>query len=219
MGMNSQGHAIMTPSWKIDATKILGKSEIASVLADLKRKSRRSVNTRQNLIIFRLATCCSLRVSEICGLRLGDVRLGIRRPYLHIRKETAKGGRSRRVPLWWDRATLADLEAWKAERKRQGAKGIDFFVCAQSKAASENQLIRQNVRKRFISSCSVLGRRRQADLTIHHGRHSFISHALAGGRTLAEVRDAAGHASIATTSIYTHVAVQDDGEPGDLFDF
>ena len=39
------------------------------------------------------------------------------------------------------------------------------------------------------------------------------------GRTLAEVRDAAGHASIATTSIYTHVAVQDDGEPGDLFDF
>ena len=29
-------------------------------------------------------------------------------------------------------------------------------------------------------------------LTIHHGRHTFISHALAGGRTLAEVRDAAG---------------------------
>jgi len=36
-------------------------------------------------------------------------------------------------------------------------------------------------------------------LTIHHGRHTFISHALAGGRT-AEVRDAAGHSSVLVTS-------------------
>jgi integrase len=37
-------------------------------------------------------------------------------------------------------------------------------------------------------------------VTIHHGRHTFISHALAGGRTLAEVRDAAGHANVSITS-------------------
>jgi integrase len=36
-------------------------------------------------------------------------------------------------------------------------------------------------------------------LTIHHGRHTFISHALAGRRTLAEVRDAVGHANITVT--------------------
>ena len=209
----------MTPNWKIDATKILGKVEIAAVLADLKRKSKRSVNTRQNLIILRLATCCGLRVSEICGIRGGDVRLGIRRPYLRVRKESAKGGKARRVPLWWDQGTRSDLEAWAAERKQQGAKTNDFFVCAQSKAASGNQLIRQNVRKRFIAGCSVLGKQRQEELTIHHGRHSFCSHALAGGRTLPEVRDAAGHANIATTSVYAHVPVDDDDGPGDLFDF
>lgn len=208
----------MTPSWKIDATKILDKSEIAAVLADLKRK-KRSVNTRQNLSIFRLATCCGLRVTEICGLRLSDIRLGIRRPYLRIRKQYAKNKRPRRVPLWWDRGTLADLESWQAERKDQGATSSDFFACAQSKAAFGNQLTRQNVRKRFISSCAMLGTKRQAELTIHHGRHSFISHALAGGRSLAEVRDAAGHNNISTTSVYTHVAVDDDGKVGDLFDF
>jgi site-specific recombinase XerD len=49
-------------------------------------------------------------------------------------------------------------------------------------------------------------------LTIHHGRHTFISHALAGGRTLAEVRDAAGHSNVSATSAYLHVAV--DGEEG-----
>ena len=47
----------------------------------------------------------------------------------------------------------------------------------------------------------------------------LISHALAGGRSLAEVRDAAGHSSINTTSVYTHVATDDDGEVGDLFEF
>jgi len=54
-------------------------------------------------------------------------------------------------------------------------------------------------------------------LTIHHGRHTFISHALAGGRTLAEVRDAAGHSSVLVTSAYLHVAVEDEGTVGDLF--
>jgi integrase len=53
-------------------------------------------------------------------------------------------------------------------------------------------------------------------LTIHHGRHTFISHALAGKRTLAEVRDAAGHANVSITSTYLHVAVDDDGV-GELF--
>ncbi len=53
-------------------------------------------------------------------------------------------------------------------------------------------------------------------LTIHHGRHTFISHALAGGRTLAEVRDAVGHANVSITSAYLHIAVEDD-EVGTLF--
>jgi site-specific recombinase XerD len=54
-------------------------------------------------------------------------------------------------------------------------------------------------------------------LTIHHGRHTFISHALAGGRTLAEVRDAAGHANVSITSGYLHVAVDDETGVGNLF--
>jgi integrase len=53
-------------------------------------------------------------------------------------------------------------------------------------------------------------------LTIHHGRHTFISHGLAGGRTLAEVRDAAGHANVSITSGYLHVAVDDEAAVGSL---
>jgi hypothetical protein len=58
----------------------------------------------------------------------------------------------------------------------------------------------------------VLGPERLETLTIHHGRHTFVSHALAGGRTLAEARDAAGHTNITITSGYLRVAVDDDAD-------
>jgi integrase len=53
-------------------------------------------------------------------------------------------------------------------------------------------------------------------VTIHDGRHTFASHALAGGRSLVEVRDALGHRSIATTSLYLHL-VEEDEAVGNLF--
>jgi integrase len=205
--------------WMLDQTKILSRGEIARVIDELKRKGKRSRNTRQNLIIFRLATCCGLRVSEVVGLRLSDVRLGLDRPYIKVPNAIAKRKRGRRVPLWWDRGTLDDLTAWKGERIRQGAKPADPFVCSQANGTVNRPMRREVARHRFIRSCGILGPERRREVTIHTGRHSFVSHALAGGRSLAEVRNAAGHASIATTSVYLHVAVDDDGAVGELFEF
>ena len=68
-----------------------------------------------------------------------------------------------------------------------------------------------------VSAASITsGAERLATLTIHHGRHTFISHALAGGRTLADVRDAAGHSNVSIRSGYLHVIVE-EGEVGSLF--
>lgn len=55
-----------------------------------------------------------------------------------------------------------------------------------------------------------IGRERVAELTIHHGRHSFVSHALHGGRSPVEVQQAAGHASLAVTTIYAHLVDEDE---------
>jgi integrase len=78
---------------------------------------------------------------------------------------------------------------------------------------------RRTLRKRFLTACKTLGAARLESLTIHHGRHTFISHALAGGRTLAEVRDAAGHANVSITSGYLYMAVEDEAAVGNLFRF
>ena len=223
--------------WRVDHSQILSRQEIALIIDDLKRRGQRSVNSRQNLIIFRLATCCGCRASELAGLKLQDLKLAVDKPYIYVSKAIAKRNKARKIPLWWDRSTQEDLIRWKAERQQQGAQSGDSFVCAQYAHAFGRRLNRGGIRNRFITACKVLGAERmiigqdsfsetstkggqfyQKHLTIHHGRHSFCSHALAGGRSLAEVRDAAGHADISTTSIYLHVT-EDDGAVGDLFDF
>jgi site-specific recombinase XerD len=56
-------------------------------------------------------------------------------------------------------------------------------------------------------------------LSIHCGRRSFVSHALAGGRTFSEIRDTAGHANVSTTSVYLHVVHDVDETVGSLFEF
>lgn len=185
----------------LDKTRILSRAEIATVVAELKRK-RRSVNTRQNLIIFRLSASCGLRVSEIAGLSLRDVQTDDPRPHLVLPQTGAKRCRPRTVPLWWDPETIADIAAWKGERIAAGAQPSDPLVCSQHKDTRGKTLSARNLQHRWSVALKVLGRDRVKRLSIQKGRHSFCSHALMGGHSIAEVREAAGHANIATTTSY-----------------
>jgi integrase len=171
------------PIWDLDESKILTRRELAAVLAVMPR----TANQRRNRIIVRLACCCGLRVSEIAALRMDDVVIGATRPHLRLRRETTKGKRPRNIALWWDAGTLTDLTAWRAERIKQGARDLDPFVCSVQANRLGESIQRAAIRRRFLSACKVLGQERVRTLTIHHGRHTFISHALVGGRTLANV--------------------------------
>jgi integrase len=174
--------------WNLDPTRLLTRRELATVLADLVTRAARSANDRRNRIVVRLACCCGLRVSEIAGLQLDDVVVDMQRPHLRLRREITKGRRARVVPLWWDAGTLDELAAWKAERLEQGAHGRGPFVCSVQSHRLGRPLQRAALRRRFLTACKALGLARLRTLTIHHGRHTFISHALAGRRTLAKVQ-------------------------------
>lgn len=79
----------------VDHTRILTAEEMATCLIGLHSKKDQSASRMLDLIVFRLASCCGLRVSEISGLRVKDVVLeGM--PYLKV---FGKGSKWRRVPL------------------------------------------------------------------------------------------------------------------------
>jgi integrase/recombinase XerD len=200
-------------TWTVTRRQLLSMTEIKTVINHLKDKARRSINARVNLTVFRLATCCGLRVSELTGLTLDNIKLNS----IHVPKEIAKNGKARRVPLTWDQATRDDIHAWKAFRESQGATGSDPFLCLQGKANMGKRIDRWNARDRFKSCCACLGEERQREVTIHHGRHSFVSHALHNDKRIVDVQHAVGHSSLAVTSIYAHVVADDDEQIGNLF--
>ena len=213
------------PTWKVDRTQILTIDEILTVVADLRRRAKRSPGTLQQLALFHLATSYGLRAGEIVLLRIRDICFAgsphINTPTL---KQRQGRRRRRRVPLDWTPGASDDLALWQDHRLLCDALPSDPYLCTLKKARPDGArtaifpprrfdayngpgrpLDRRDLWRRYKLACRILGPARVASLTIHHGRHSFITYALAAGHTPPEVRDAAGHASLAITDVYAHV--------------
>lgn len=202
----------------LSAHQIFSLSEVTTILADLHRRSRRSFNARVSKALFRLACGAGLRRKELVGLNVSDLSLEGDRPTLTIRPEITKGreGKRRRrvVPLWWDKGTLEDLRSWMEVRLDMGAgKDDPFLVGSRTK---KRMTLRLADKKWRCEIRRILGETRADQVTLHGGRHTFCSHAIAAGRPLVAVRDAAGHSSIAMTDRYTHMV--DDETARDMFE-
>jgi integrase/recombinase XerC len=201
----------------LSSINILSLSEISQVIAHL-RRSRRREPAMLNLALFRLSACCGLRVAELTGLTIGDVKVGRARPHILVRESIAKGKKERVVPLWWDAGTLADLELYRANRVEDGAGPDDPFLCSTRSHRRGSAIGCRTAQQRWERIIRiVLGDERADGLSIHKGRHSFCSNALNAGKSLVEVRDAAGHSSVATTNVYLHLASSDE-TVGNIFE-
>jgi integrase/recombinase XerC len=138
-----------------------------------------------------------LRVSEACGLDLADIdrdRYGT--PVLIVRR--GKGGKSRHVPIGGaaDRALAAYLPA----RAALAATGGALFVNAGGQRLTPRSV--QRMVKRWTIAGGV-----HADATPHSLRHSFATHLLDEGVDLRAIQELLGHASLASTQIYTKVSL------------
>jgi site-specific recombinase XerD len=140
-----------------------------------------------------------LRVSEAVGLDLGSVDYSI--GCVQVR---GKGGKERFVPLGsvalerlgryvtWARPQLAAKLA-KATPRQKAA----LFLNARG-----GRLTARSVGRVFAR---YLGPNPAREATPHTLRHSFATHLVANGADLRSVQEMLGHASVATTQIYTHV--------------
>jgi len=144
--------------------------------------------------MLELAYACGLRVSELVGLRRGDVDLAGRGVTV-----TGKGDKQRAVPF--GRAAAHALGEWLERGRPLLARDTrhDFvFVNARGGALSR------------MGWWKILqGHARGAGVSVHvhpHAlRHSFATHLLHGGADLRVVQELLGHANVTTTAIYTHL--------------
>lgn len=123
----------------------------------------------------------------------------------------------RGAPLWWDRATFDAIKSWKRLGVEPGALESDRFVVSVIDRVRGKTLSRQALRQRFRTACQILGTSRLESLSIYDGRNTFVNHALARGRSLAELRGAAAHANIVTASADLHTTLTEHPYAGQLF--
>jgi integrase/recombinase XerD len=151
---------------------------------------------RRDRALLELLYATGCRVSELSNLRLRDVHLAER--YCMCR---GKGDKQRVVPLG-ARAVEA-VERYLADERGQLAARRSPTPEWLLLSSRGDRLRRERIWeliKRYAARAGV-----SAEVSPHSLRHSFATHLLAGGADLRQVQELLGHASIATTQIYTHV--------------
>jgi integrase/recombinase XerD len=116
-------------------------------------------------------------------------------------KALGKGDKERIVPLG-KRAITAVREYLELERTPIAARcgrSPDWVLISRR----GHRLRRERIWELFKLYATRAGV--PSDMSPHTLRHSFATHLLAGGADLRQVQELLGHASIATTQIYTHV--------------
>lgn len=188
---------VETPaSWKV-LPKALAESEVAVMLERTGIAARAAdangLALRDNAIL-ELLYAGGLRVGEICGLKVEDVRLDLQRAQVR-----GKGDKERIVPLGRPACEALELylERGRPELIRRGI-GMQrtMFLSVRGKVLTR-QWVWQMVR-----SCSDGG-----DASPHTLRHSCATHMVEHGADLRSVQMFLGHADIATTQVYTHIAL------------
>ncbi|MFW6172019.1 MAG: site-specific tyrosine recombinase XerD [Planctomycetota bacterium] len=140
------------------------------------------------------ATGC--RASELSHLTTSDVHLEQRFCKCH-----GKGDKQRLVPL--GESAVEVIERYgKQERPKLAARAPTapaWLLLSRRGRRLRREAIWELVKK-YAARVGV-----PSTVSPHTLRHSFATHVLAGGADLRQVQEMLGHASIATTQIYTHV--------------
>jgi len=146
--------------------------------------------------LLELLYATGARVSEAVGLDVDDVTDG------DILRVRGKGSKERIVPIGsYARAAVdAYLTRARPELARRGKASPRLFLGARGAPLSRQSAW-------LVIQAAAERANLKAHVSPHTLRHSFATHLLQGGADVRVVQELLGHASVATTQIYTHVSV------------
>jgi integrase/recombinase XerC len=149
----------------------------------------------RNRAVLELLYASGIRVGELVAIDIDDVDLST-----DMVRVTGKGAKERVVPFGIPARQA--LRAWLALRSRLATSdsGAALFLGRRGRRVDQRQV-------REVVHGLVAHVRDAPDLGPHGLRHSAATHLLEGGADLRVVQELLGHASLATTQLYTHVSV------------
>jgi len=149
----------------------------------------------RDVAMLELLYATGARVGELCGLDIGDIDYN--RNTIRV---LGKGNKERTIPM--GRPAVTALQTWIQDGRaalvnEQSANAV--FLGARGKRIDQRTV--RTVVYEALSAIEGIER-----MGPHALRHSAATHLLEGGADLRTVQEILGHASLATTQIYTHVS-------------
>ena len=148
-------------------------------------------------VVLELLYATGARVGELCGLDVDDVDAARR-----LVRVVGKGRKQRAVP--YGVPAQRALDAWLVRGRPVWAgprSGAALLLGARG-GRIDPRTVRSVVHQRLADVPGA------PDLGPHGLRHTAATHLLEGGADLRSVQELLGHATLATTQIYTHVSIE-----------
>jgi len=153
--------------------------------------------SKRDAAMLEILYASGARVSELCGLDLEDIDYA--RQTIRV---LGKGNKERTIPI--GNPAMRALEAWlKDGRETLAGTKSDRAVFLGARGKRIDQ---RTVRTMVYHALAAL--EGVEKMGPHALRHSAATHLLEGGADLRTVQEILGHASLATTQIYTHVSTE-----------
>ena len=193
--------AVEAPRLSRPLPKILTAEEALRLVEAAREGADESPEGARLLCIVETLYASGLRISELVALPLSAVRAA--QVFVHIR---GKGGRERLAPIGDAARQAIDsylvLRDAFLPRGRLGVAASRYLFPSRGRDA---HLTRRRCHQ-MLKDLAVKAGIDPARLSPHVLRHAFATHLVEGGADLRSVQTLLGHADIATTQIYTHVA-------------
>lgn len=170
---------------------VLTQAEVTAMLASPSAEEPLAWRDRA---LLELAYGAGLRVSELCGMQVGDVIMAE-----GLVRVVGKGNKERLVPI--GRQVLAAVSLYLNTARAQLDRGrTQGRLLLNARGQPLSRVGAWGIVKAHAARTGITKR-----VTPHTLRHTFATHLLEGGADLRAVQEMLGHADLSTTQIYTHV--------------